>query len=84
MLVISRKRGQAVVLGQDIEVTVLRVEGDCVRLGIKAPRQVPVVRRELLEEIRSETECAPVRKETNPTAIEALRRISHAICKPKG
>lgn len=83
MLVISRKLGQAVVLGEDIEVTVLRVDGDCVRLGIKAPRQVLVVRRELLEDIRVETERAHVRKESHQTAVEALRRISQAIRKPK-
>jgi carbon storage regulator len=47
MLVLTRKQGQAIFIGEDIEVVVLEVRGDQVRLGIRAPRDVSVVRREI-------------------------------------
>ncbi|MDN5364595.1 MAG: carbon storage regulator [Eubacteriales bacterium] len=52
MLVLSRKRGEAIIIGGEIEVVVLEVRGDQVRLGIKAPPHVHVLRRELYEEIK--------------------------------
>lgn len=58
MLVLTRKSGQTLVLGDSIEVRVLRVDGDEVRLGIVAPRSISVVRGELLADIRAETQCA--------------------------
>ncbi len=55
MLVLTRKEGEFLLLGKDIEVRVLRVDGDQIRLGIVAPRSVNIVRGELLNEIREET-----------------------------
>jgi carbon storage regulator len=83
MLVISRKLGQGLILGKDIEITVLRVDGDQVRLGIKAPREVPVLRRELLDEVHSDTAQAHVRAAGHPEAAAALRHISQAFRKTK-
>ena len=51
MLVLSRRAGESVVLGEDITVTVLEVRGDVVRVGIDAPRSVSVHRAELLAEL---------------------------------
>lgn len=51
MLVLSRKKNQALIIGKDIEISVLGVEGDIVKLGIDAPRNVSILRKELLEEI---------------------------------
>jgi carbon storage regulator len=47
MLVLSRKKGEAVVIQDEIEITVLGVEGDVVRLGISAPRDVEILRKEI-------------------------------------
>jgi carbon storage regulator len=47
MLVLTRKSNQAIVIGDDIEVSVLAVVGDKVRVGIEAPRSVPVYRKEV-------------------------------------
>jgi len=52
MLVLSRRIGEAIQIGADIELVVVAVRGDRVRLGIRAPRQVQVVRRELLEAVQ--------------------------------
>lgn len=52
MLVLTRKRGQSIIVGDDIEVTILEIDGDHVKLGISAPKSVKVYRRELYEEIK--------------------------------
>lgn len=54
MLVLTRKSNQSIMIGDDIEVSVLSVMGDKVRIGIKAPRDVPVFRREVYLEIQRE------------------------------
>ncbi len=51
MLVLSRKTGEAIRIGADLEVSVLDVRGDTVRLGIEAPRSVQVWRKEIYDEI---------------------------------
>jgi carbon storage regulator len=51
MLVLSRKRGEALVIGEGITVTVLAVDGDRVKLGIVAPAKVPVHREEVYKRI---------------------------------
>jgi carbon storage regulator len=54
MLILARKVGQKIVIGGDIEITVVEVRGDHVRLGITAPRDVAVHRKELLDQIAAE------------------------------
>ncbi len=54
MLVLARKVGQSIVINDNIELLVIEVRGDQVRLGIEAPRAIPVHRKELLEQIRAE------------------------------
>ncbi|MFD2615557.1 carbon storage regulator CsrA [Paenibacillus gansuensis] len=58
MLVLSRKNGESIMLGDEIEVTVLGVEGDAVKLGIKAPKNVGILRKELFETILLENKEA--------------------------
>lgn len=58
MLVLSRRAGESVVLGEDITVTVLEVRGDVVRVGIDAPRSLKVHRAELLEQLEEENQRA--------------------------
>ncbi len=48
MLVLSRKTGEGIALDQDIEIEVLSIEGDRVRIGIKAPKEMRIYRKELL------------------------------------
>lgn len=54
MLVLSRQKNEAIMIGDDIEITVVDVRGDRVRLGISAPQSVPVHRKEIYEAIRRE------------------------------
>ncbi|ADU28042.1 carbon storage regulator [Ethanoligenens harbinense] len=50
MLVITRKKGESFLIGDEIEITVLEQQGDKVKIGIAAPRALPVLRKELLQE----------------------------------
>jgi carbon storage regulator len=60
MLVLTRKSNQSIMIGDDIEVSVLSVMGDKVRIGIQAPQDIPVFRTEIYLEIhRDKTERAP-------------------------
>ncbi len=58
MLVLSRQRDQSIMIGDDVEVIVVDVRGDKVRLGVTAPREVRVHRQEVYESIRRENESA--------------------------
>ena len=58
MLVLTRRAGQAVRIGPDIEVHVIRIEGDRVVLGFEAPREIPVTRSELRAEVADEVQRA--------------------------
>jgi carbon storage regulator len=54
MLVLTRKTNQSIMIGDDIEVSVLAIMGEKVRIGISAPRDVPVFRQEVYVEIQNE------------------------------
>jgi carbon storage regulator len=74
MLVLTRKRAQSIMIGDDIEVSVLAISGEKVRIGIDAPRDIPVFRKEVYLEIQQER-LAPgssAREEVD----EALKRLS--------
>lgn len=58
MLVLSRQRDETVMIGDEIELTVVDIRGDKVRLGIKAPARIAVHRKEVYDAIRSENEQA--------------------------
>ena len=49
MLILTRKVGESVIIGKDVSITVLRVKGNQVRLGVNAPKDIPVQREEILQ-----------------------------------
>ena len=51
MLVLSRKTNEKILIGKDIEITIVDVRGDVVKVGINAPREVSILRQELLEQV---------------------------------
>ena len=58
MLILSRKADESIIIGDDIVVTIVRIQGDKVRLGIEAPRDVTVHRKEVYEAIQQGREAA--------------------------
>jgi carbon storage regulator len=63
MLVLTRKSNQSIMIGDEIEVSVLSVMGEKVRIGIQAPQRVPVFRKEIYLEIHREAGTASSRKD---------------------
>lgn len=58
MLVLTRKKGQSIIIGDSIEIIVLDVQGDQIKLGVNAPRDVPIHRKEVFLEIQDENKKA--------------------------
>lgn len=54
MLVLSRKKNESIVINENVTVTVVEIRGDKVRLGIAAPKEVPVHRQEVIDAIRAQ------------------------------
>jgi carbon storage regulator len=72
MLVLTRKSNQSIMIGDDIEVSVLAVMGEKVRIGISAPRDVPVFRKEVYLEIKLD-ETTGDQREAVAKALEDLK-----------
>ena len=58
MLVLSRQRDETIMIGDDVEITVVDIRGDKVRLGINAPTHIPVHRKEVYDAIKRENRAA--------------------------
>ncbi|HWD10684.1 MAG TPA: carbon storage regulator CsrA [Solirubrobacteraceae bacterium] len=71
MLVLTRKSNQSIMIGDEIEVSVLSVMGEKVRIGIQAPQTVPVFRKEIYLEIHRETGAVVVSDGDEPAAPPA-------------
>lgn len=67
MLVLSRQRDESIIIGDDIVITIVDIRGDKVRLGIEAPKEIPVHRQEVYEAIAREN-----RDSTSPQGGEAV------------
>ncbi len=80
MLVLTRKSEQKIRIGKDVVITVLKVQGDQVSIGIEAPRSLPIYREEILKAIMEENEGAA---EDNPISIhdqqQAITSLSKAF-----
>lgn len=71
MLVLSRQRDESIMIGDNVVVTVVDIRGDKVRLGIQAPNEIPVHRREVYEAIKRENRQAA---DIEPADLEPLGR----------
>ena len=72
MLVLSRQKNEAIMIGDDVEITVVDIRGDRVRLGITAPKSVRVHRKEIYEAIRRENIEASRTKLEDLSALDTL------------
>ena len=71
MLALSRRIGESIMIGNDVEITVIEVKGEQVRLGISAPKSVPIHRKEIYLQIK-EANNEIVSNETDMSAIHQL------------
>jgi len=71
MLALTRKKGESIIIGDDIEVVVLAISGEQTRLGIIAPRTIPVHRKEIYEQIQAENQQAQINM--NVSALKDLK-----------
>ena len=77
MLVLSRQRDETIVIGDEVEITIVDVRGDKVRLGITAPRAVQVHRKEVYEAIKREmAEASRVQVDDLDVAGQTLRGVN--------
>lgn len=60
MLVVSRKKGESILIGDDIEITIVRVEEGAVKVAISAPKNIAILRKELYKEVTEENRLAIV------------------------
>lgn len=83
MLVLSRKEGEAIRIGDDVEIIVTEISSNRVKIGIRSPKNIPVYREELYQRIKEENRQAALI--TNSDLIEALPFfvMSEAKHKPK-
>jgi carbon storage regulator len=72
MLVLSRQRDETIMIGDDIEITVVDIRGDKVRLGINAPRDIMVHRKEVYDAIRRENRAAA---QVKPEDLSGLGKV---------
>ena len=70
MLALSRKQGESIVIGNNIEITVLEAKGDQVKIGISAPKSVPVYRKEIYAQIQEEN-----REAVATLDVESLKNL---------
>jgi len=73
VLVLSRKKNEKIVIGNDVIVTVLEIRGDQIQIGISAPREITIHRMEVYESIKKVTEEAA--RSTTTEALDELRRM---------
>lgn len=70
MLALSRKKNEAIIINNNIEITILEVKGDQVKIGITAPKEVPVYRKEVYIQIQESNKAA-----TDSAGMEALKDL---------
>ena len=70
MLALTRKKGEALMVNNNVEITILEVRGDQVKIGISAPKDVPIYRKEVYLQIQEENKAS-----FSPEGLDALKEL---------
>lgn len=70
MLALSRKKNEALIINNNIEITILEIKGEQVKIGIAAPKEIPVYRKEVYVQIQDENKAA-----VDTDGMEALKKL---------
>ena len=70
MLALTRKKGESLVINNDIEITILEIRGDQIKLGVSAPKEVPIYRKEVYTQIQQEK-----KKSADAQNAQALKEL---------
>lgn len=73
MLVLTRKRGQSILIQNDIEIYISSIDGDSVKIGIRAPEDIVILRKELVEEIK-ENNMEAAKAVLDPSLIKKIKK----------
>lgn len=79
MLILSRKVDQGIRIGDEIEISVTKIEGDSVKIGISAPRSISILRREILEEMQSSNQAAAFAGKTDSSPLKSTLAAGSAL-----
>ncbi|HEY8889412.1 MAG TPA: carbon storage regulator CsrA [Clostridium sp.] len=71
MLVIGRKKGESLMIGENVEITIVKIENGSVKIAINAPREISILRKELYKEVIDENQRAMV---VDASVLEKLRK----------
>ena len=76
MLALSRKQGESIIIDNEIEVTILEIKGDQIKIGVNAPKTVPIYRKEIYQQIQNSNKEAV--DNSGNTSVAAMKELFKA------